>query len=230
VLLVEKSHKKMDRIIGFQRVANFFDEAKLELKFLAPRAKTAKEDGLKAGDASAGVWEYEVHAICDSYVGVDVVRTLKIKVDKPKVSEEEAARIAASKVQEEYEELAKEERMEEEEEYIGQWYYLGFASFWELALNALVLGLLCVFIFNFLVSRGYWQRYIQPCTDFVTAYTTPVLRAIYPFVAPVLDPILSALHTVYDTTSNLLHRDPFPKMAEDNILDDSQVPGMGQED
>ena len=35
-----------------------------------------------------------------------------------------------------------------------------------MVVNVFVFGLLCVFIFNFLQSRGYWQRYVQPVMDF----------------------------------------------------------------
>jgi len=228
VLLVEKS-KKADRIVGLQKVSSFFDEAQVQLRFYAPRAKSAKEDGLRAGDADAGVWQYELHAICDSYVGADQVRPFSIKVEKPRHSGEEAARVVAEKVKEEYAELGPDEG-EAEEEYDGKWFYAGFESFWELALNALVLGLLCVFIFNFLHSRGYWQKYVQPGTDFVGQYTAPLWRAVYPFLAPVLEPTRAALAQVYEAVSAALHREPFPIHPDDVQIDENLIPGMGQDE
>jgi len=233
LLLIQKSTKKADRIIAMQKVPSFFDEHQTDIKFYAPRAKTAKEDGLKAGDESAGVYTYELHAICDSYIGVDVKKTFQMKVDKPKTSAEEAAKKVAEKVQEEYAELADEEAGYEDEEYIGYWYYLGFASFWELALNVFVLGLLCVFIFNFLVSRGYWQRYIQPTLDVCMAFTRPLFDVAYPVMAPVLDPLMTAALATYTTIGNMLHRDPFPKQhntTEEQEMDEANIPGMGEEE
>lgn len=233
VLLVEKS-KKLDRIIGMHKVQSFFDDSgTMEIKFYAPRAKSAKEDGLAAGSADIGVWDYEIHAICDSYLGVDVVKGFRMKVDKPRHSqgsEEHAAKVK-EKVNEEYAELKLDATDAElEAEYDGKWYWAGFESFWELALNALVLGLLCVFIFNFLQSRGYWQKYIQPGTDFVGEYTGPVWRAAYPYLAPVLDPAVAALRWLYATTAELLHRDLSVKHPDDIHIDENAIPGMGQED
>lgn len=226
ILLVEKS-KKMDRIVGLQKVPAFFDDADIEMKFYAPRSKSAKEDGLRVGDANEGLWEYEIHAICDSYIGVDQISTFTMKVDKPKGSGEEMAQRIAEKVEEEYSELAEAEA--EEEEY-GPWYYCYLPTFWEFALNIVVLGLLCMFIFNYLMSRGYWQKYVWPLTNFISYHLTPVTDLLTPYLTPIFGPLKQYFDIAYQFCSDMLHRDPFPKHPDDIVIDEANIPGMGQED
>jgi translocation protein SEC63 len=104
VLLLEKSAKKADKLIGVVKVPSFFDEANVELRFLAPRFQSAKELGLSPADATkAGMVQYELHAVCDSYVGVDVVRPFSIKVERMRhASAEEHAKAIKEKVKSEY--------------------------------------------------------------------------------------------------------------------------------
>jgi len=260
VILLEKSTKKADRIIALQKVPSFFDEASVELKFLAPRAQSAKELGLASGDHSgAGVVQYELHVLCDSYVGVDVVRPFSMKISRTRSTPEEHARAVKEKVAEEYKELEDDGEPELDEngnpvpraeglggmlrqalegaQYDdGKWYYLGFGSFWELVLNAVVLLLLGVFLFNFLHSRGYWQKYITPSVQFVSGYTAPVWAAAYPTLAPLVDPLAEYSGAAYNWAADMLHREPPEWVAaraahpEDHPVDENAIPGMGQDD
>jgi hypothetical protein len=79
--------------------------------------------------------------------------------------------------------------IEPDEDYAGYWCYFGFASFCELVLNAVVLGLLCVFLFDFLHSRGWWQQYFQPVLDIVIDTAQPATDVIKPGVMPVINSI-----------------------------------------
>jgi hypothetical protein len=109
-----------------------------------------------------GKYKYEMHAVCDSYVGCDIIRTFEIQVkeNKNRKTEEDL-----QKENEEIEAAEEEELRKEEEAYPPRWYYLYYTSFGELVINGIVFALLCVFIFNFLHSRGYWQDYVQPVLD-----------------------------------------------------------------
>jgi hypothetical protein len=62
--LVERGVKS--RIIAKTKSANFDDKAEFPLTFRAPRN---------------GVTTYEVHAKCDSYVGVDQMKTVHLRVE-----------------------------------------------------------------------------------------------------------------------------------------------------
>jgi len=53
---------------------------------------------------------------------------------------------------------------------------------------------LCVLIFfaiNFLQTRGYWQKYVQPTLDRVHILWLPIWRKIHPIFGPLYDPISS---------------------------------------
>jgi hypothetical protein len=114
ILLVQKTPKKQDQILAYHKVTSFFDDASVELRFMAPKARSAKEDGLRPDDPSAGLWTYDIHAICDSYVGVDVIESFTLKVEKSKhASAEEHAKAVREKVKEEYAELLGDEDEEE---------------------------------------------------------------------------------------------------------------------
>ena len=93
-----------------------------------------------------------------------------------------------------------------------------------------VLGLLGVFIFNFLHSRGYWQRWVTPSVTWVSGYTAPVWAAVYPTLAPVADPASAYFNVAYEWTSSMLHRDPEPpeRHPDDVHVDENNVPGMGE--
>jgi len=96
--------------------------------------------------------------------------------------------------------------------YVGKWYYFGLASFWELALNIVVLSLLCLFIFNYLHSRGYWQLYFQPAIDTAITFVQPLTSALAPFVSPVATPVISSLTAVYAFIHSKLHVPPQPPL------------------
>ena len=98
----------------------------------------------------------------------------------------------------------------------GRRYYLGCASFWELALNAVVLTLLGVFLFNFLHSRGYWQWYVEPVLDVLVRTVQPVTDVIkpvlVPVVMPVVTPVMGVLGSVYAWLHRQLHVEPLPPL------------------
>lgn len=71
-----------------------------------------------------------------------------------------------------------DEEEEEEEEPEGKWYYLGGNSVGELILNIIALGIAGVMLFNFLYSRGLWQKYVQPIFEWVLLVLWPVLSVV----------------------------------------------------
>lgn len=84
-------------------------------------------------------------------------------------------------------------------------YYLGFASFWELFLNAFVSTLLVLFIFNFLVSRGYWQKDFQPAVDSIKKFIEPVYLLLEPYTTPMLAPLYIYYNKIENWISIKLH-------------------------
>ncbi len=158
-------------------------------------------------DGIDGVYDYELHALCDSYVGCDKLVKFSIPVQKRKlISADDKSEAENPVIPKSW--LA--QMMEDDPNYQGQWYYLGFATFWELVLNMVVLGLLCVFIFNFLFSRGYWQRYVQPSVDASKNILHPYWEIVEPFVAPVSTPIIAAVQGIILTLGEKLHAEPPP--------------------
>ena len=91
-------------------------------------------------------------------------------------------------------------------------YLLGCASIWELLLNVVVLSLLCVFLFNFLHSRGYWQVYVSPVLEVVTRVMQPVTDRVTPFVTPITQPVVGVVSAVYAWLHARLHVEPLPPM------------------
>lgn len=126
-------------------------ERRVDLKLFAPRN---------------GKHTYTVYAVCDSYIGCDQKFEITFPVLQAKKREGHRTVFDIQKEKEEIKKRREEEEKEYEEENPELWYYLYYTSFGEMVLNVFVFGLLCVFIFNFLQSRGYWQRYVQPVMDF----------------------------------------------------------------
>uniref|UniRef100_A0A7S2TVW4 J domain-containing protein n=1 Tax=Lotharella oceanica TaxID=641309 RepID=A0A7S2TVW4_9EUKA len=128
-----------------------------------------------------GKYKYEVHALCDSYVGCDISCEFEIvvKEDKKRKTEEDYQREKEERDREEEEEVRRLE-----EEHPPRWYYCWYSSFGELVVNAIVFALLCVFIFNFLHSRGYWQDYIQPVIDISYNATCKYVYDLEPIFNP----------------------------------------------
>jgi len=180
VVLWDRTEK---RIVGFQRLPSLQESEKVDLKVMPQEA---------------GVHIYDLHVKCDSYLGCDRLESFKITVmknDRDEKSDSKVARIRADGEEDgdDDDELLDEEKEEEEEE--GKWYYLYCASFKELVLNAVLLTLLFVFLFNFLYSRGWfytfgrwWVSYGQPVWDMSLG---PVWNAVRGFLA----------RYVYDFTS-----------------------------
>mmetsp|Transcript_24983 Transcript_24983/g.34753 ORF Transcript_24983/g.34753 Transcript_24983/m.34753 type:complete len:743 (+) Transcript_24983:119-2347(+) len=165
VLVTQKTtHNKL--VMDVQKV-DLDDIAESNLRFRAPDKK--------------GKYKYELHALCDSYVGCDIFCEFEISVkeDRTRKTEDDYLREKEERDREE-----EEEEKRREEEYPPRWYYCYYPSFWEMVLNAFVLALLCVFIFNFLHSRGYWQDYVQPVVDFTYNTTCTYIYDLDPIFYP----------------------------------------------
>jgi len=158
VLLVDP--RKADQILAFQRLYNFNDKQQVFLRFRAPNNR--------------GVYTYEIHAKCDSYVGCDVVRTFKMRVDSPPPEITKDTEPTPAQPQEQTEEDS------------PKWYYLWNNTFWEFLLTLIILGLIGLFVLDWLQQRGYWQIYFQPTMDRISVFTAPVVAVVYPYVEPVI--------------------------------------------
>jgi len=190
LLLFQKNKNKTLHLLAVQKVPDFREKEVVELR-------------MKVGEK--GVWPYELHAKCDSYVGCDVSLNFKITVNKFSKAEEDRrdARIAKSK-----ECGLDDDEDAAEQEYKGHWYYAGFSSFWELAMNVGVLLALFLFVMNFLQQRGYWQAYVEPLLAKVYVFIAPVYNAAAPVVRPVLGPIYTFIESALVTFGNWVSVDP----------------------
>lgn len=152
---------------------------------------------MKMRMVEAGVYNYEVQARCDSYVGCDVCCSIKVVVKKLNATEK-TRREKNLELSKDYG-LDTEEDLDEEEEEEGVWYYLYFASFWEMIANLLVLGVMAYMGFEFLKSRGIWDKYLQPPIDYWAELVSPITTAIYAAWVPVqetLTPIVTPIWQV----------------------------------
>mmetsp|Transcript_19002 Transcript_19002/g.30925 ORF Transcript_19002/g.30925 Transcript_19002/m.30925 type:complete len:743 (-) Transcript_19002:252-2480(-) len=166
ILLVSAKTPNNKLVMDVQSV-DLDDMVETSLRFKAPEKE--------------GEYKYEIQAFCDSYVGCDFFYDFQISVEVDKNRKTDAD------YEKEKEDLEKEEELEMkkwEEEYPPQWYYCYYTSFGEMVLNAFVFALLCVFIFNFLHSRGYWQDYVQPVIDTTYNATCTYVYDLEPFFNP----------------------------------------------
>lgn len=184
-LLLWQKDRKGTRLLRIQKVPAFQDETKVEVK-------------MRMGEK--GVFNYEVQARCDSYVGCDVACSFKITVRKL-TTEEKTRRETNLELSKDYG-LDEEEEFEEEEE--GVWYYMYFSSFWEMILNLVVLAALGFVGYNFLKTRGYWDKYFQPPLDLVIETTAPVTNAVSDALQPaavVLEPVWNTVGSAWESFS-----------------------------
>jgi len=184
LLLFQKNKNKTLNLLAIQKVPDFREKEVVELH-------------MKVGEK--GVWPYELHAKCDSYVGCDVSLNFKITVNKLSKSEEDRRdeKFAKSKLV-----GLDEDQDAPEKPYEGKWYYAGFASFWELALNAAVVLVMFFFVMNFLQQRGYWQQYIDPLIAKGFVLVAPAYNRIAPVLRPVVGPIAAAVESALITLGN----------------------------
>jgi len=159
VLLIDQ---KTSRLVGYQKLTQNTRYEKVMLKFLAPKEGTV---------------QYEIHALCSAYLGVDKKVLMKKTIGK-KVTE--APRTAAEVAEDE-----DDEEEEEEEEPEGKWYYLGGNSVGELILNIIALGIAGVMLFNFLYAKGWWQKFCQPLLDWLLKISMPLLMFLKQYLLPV---------------------------------------------
>lgn len=168
--------RQSDRMLSFMRVKSLPDADTLEVRFPAP-----PESGKRL---------YEVRVVCDSYIGCDRRYLFKIPYE-PKLGEKNKA-IQDGDDHGNGDAAASAEAGEGDEEEVeepGKWYYLGFSSLFELVMTVVLLGLIFVFLFNYLYTRGWfitfarwwqtyglpvWQSYLQPiwhaARDFISTY------------------------------------------------------------
>lgn len=160
VLLVDS---KSNKLIHHMKLLTHNAVESVALKFLAPKE---------------GTYQYEVLVKNSAYVGADKKLPFKIQIDKR--PEEEAAADAAAAA------AAEEEEDEEEEEEVddGKWYYLGGNSFGEFILNLIALFIAGVMLFNFLYSKGWWQKFCQPLLDWVLKVIAPLTNAVGSVIWP----------------------------------------------
>mmetsp|Transcript_21708 Transcript_21708/g.43072 ORF Transcript_21708/g.43072 Transcript_21708/m.43072 type:complete len:757 (+) Transcript_21708:35-2305(+) len=187
VMLTEP--KKIDRPLLVQRVPKFVDTVTVDMHIRMGRK---------------GIYPYQIHARCDSYVGCDVQVDFKITVKKMSKAEETRRSDQFSKGKEHG--LDDYEDYEEEEQ--SYWYYLYFGSFWEMVLNLIVLGVLLFFFVNFLQTRGLWARYVTPIINYITRIGMPIYNKVYPPIAPIWEPFWSVVCTVFHWLSAKLTVDP----------------------
>lgn len=194
VILSQKSKKNTSVPLIVQKVTPFEDTATVEMH-------------LRVGQK--GVWPYEIQAKCDSYVGCDVQIPFKItvkKMGKAEISRRED-QISKGKAH-----GLDEEEEEDDEEAEGVWYYFYFTSFWEMLLNVIVLGVLLVFAVNFLQTRGYWAKFVQPIIDIFYKALHPiylkVYTPVYTVIAPYVDPIIAIVVQAVEWLVSKLTVDP----------------------
>jgi hypothetical protein len=190
LLLFQKNKNKTLSLLAIQKVPDFREKEIVELR-------------MKVGEK--GVWPYELHAKCDSYVGCDVSLNFKITVNKLSKAEEDRR---DEKFATEKSIGLDEDEDAAEKPYEGKWYYAGFASFWELAGNVAVVLVMFFFVMNFLQQRGYWQQYVDPLIAKGFVFVAPVYNTVAPVLRPVLGPLSSAIETALITIGNWVTVDP----------------------
>jgi translocation protein SEC63 len=152
VLLVDA---KSNKLVGYQKLNQNSRFEKVQLKFLAPKE---------------GAVHYEIHCMCSAYMGADKKVLMKKTIAKKK-EEEERSKTAAEIAEDEDDDAEDEE----EEEPEGKWYYLGGNSFGELILNVIALAIAGVMLFNFMYSRGWWQKFVEPVLNWLLKIAWPFL-------------------------------------------------------
>ncbi len=199
LVYVETAPKRREVIVDMRTLRNLDSTDKLKFLMRAPE--------------SPGVYAYEVHVRCDSYVGCDVVKRITMKVDPIPAEKSESSRVSKANVEvvdEDEEELGEgnpvdeeddDDEEEEEEEVVelpGKWYYLGAPTFFEFVLNMVIISIFGYFIYNYLHSRGIWQKFVEPAWDKLWAKAGPSVMAVHratePITAPIVAVVMAALN------------------------------------
>merc|ERR1719273_828857 len=145
-----------------------------------------------------------------TYVGCDITESFSITVGK--MSKEEEARGKPK-----YDDDDEDEDEDDEEEEEGKWYYFGATSALELVLNVIVLGLFGVFAYQFLQSRGIWQRYVDPVLAVFGRMFAPMWNAVYPkAIEPWFTPLSNVFLTGWDKLSSYF---PEPNATQTDHVD-----------
>jgi len=158
------------RIAAVQKIPNFDQKEEVQVRFKPP---------------TRGKYAYYLHLRNDSYIGCDTEAEFKLEVFKPKEG------VKKEKEDEGLDDDPVDEPDTKEPEV--KWYYLGASSFLEMILNVVVLIVLAFFFVNFLQTRGYWQKYVQPSLDRLHTLWMPIWRKIHPVVGFIYDPLVSTI-------------------------------------
>jgi len=184
---VEEEHRRVNippaRIVGFQKLANYVDYEKIEMRFRPPVRASYK---------------YKIFARCDSYRECDLEATFELDVLQPKPVDE--------KKKEEEEGLVDDPEDEEEKPSEPKWYYMYCTSFWEMMGNIIVFIILMFVFVNFLQQRGYWQKYVQPSLNRAHGLWIPIWKKVHPVISPVYDPVTKYTGMAYTYVSDYLYR------------------------
>lgn len=87
----------------------------------------------------------------------------------------------------------------------GKWYHLYYSGPGELLLHVVIYSVAALFLYQFLQSRGYWQRFVQPVLDVVWYWVGPGAKRVWSVLAPVGDPVVAAVSSAFNWLAAALH-------------------------
>ncbi len=174
-----------------QRMASLKNEKKDEIK--DGKKKDSKKSGDNKKSTSTGSALLDAMAAEADAAVVEDEDEDDEEVIKARLLEGIEKELAEEDDDEEDEEV-EEEQVEEE----GKWYYLGAASFMEMVINIVVLSILGFFVFNWLESKGYWQKYFMPPINTFILRISPHLKKAYKVIEPSVGPIIKQILLGWD--------------------------------
>lgn len=189
-----------------QKLEKLIAEKKAEKKTSKKAITNEKKDKEKKKGTDADA-DAEVTSTGSSLL--DAMAAEAKRADVADASDEEAGddeldldleqRLAAEldELDNDHEDYDEEEEETEEAEEEGKWYYLGAGSFMEMVLNVTVLSVLGFFAYNWLESRGYWQKFFVPPINVVLRKINPLVKQVYKVAEPTMAPIFQAINTMY---------------------------------
>eukprot|EP01083_Nonionella_stella_P134627 409557_1 len=146
------------RIIAMKRIATLGMEARVKMQSRVQRP---------------GTHEWRLVAMCDSYLGADVVRDLTVEV----VERDTAATTATSGPNEHVH--SDSDESDDEMPEFGPWYFM-FASTWvELLLMILLFYVLWIWLGNTRVGR----KYVLPASEYIWKFVDPAYKIVSNYVA-----------------------------------------------
>jgi hypothetical protein len=201
LLLIEADARERKLVIAQETITNFLLKHTSKFVFRVPPRK--------------GVYTYELHLKCDSYVGCDQSAAFKLNVATlpPKIKEKMEGKRGRRRRAgagaghghahgpdgehgdedggAEFEDGADgaDGDREAEDAPEGKWYYLGYSSLWELLLTVVVVAALGLLAFDWLQRKGYWGAYVQPVVDRALRIADPALQYLHPIYSAVFAPM-----------------------------------------